>query len=241
MADLDACPHCGQAGFVRVKRWPWEKEGEPGLVWGYHVICDASGIDAHPRGCGASSGWGETQGEAIAAWNRRAAPQPAQVAVKPLEWKLAWLGEDGVYARTPFGRTYFAYSDGRWEDANTISHQAAPATMDAAKAAAQADFASCIAPVLAPSPADGAVEAHPDDAAVDRFAVAMKAKLKWEREECGRSGWQDMSAEALSRLLYEHLPKADPVDVANLAMMLHQNGQRITYSAALATFKGDTP
>lgn len=82
----DACPHCGQAGFVRVKRWPWEKEGEPGLVWGYHVICDASGIDAHPRGCGASSGWGETQAEAIAAWNRRAAPQPAQVAVKPLEW-----------------------------------------------------------------------------------------------------------------------------------------------------------
>lgn len=69
---LDACPHCGQAGFVRVKRWPWEKEGEPGLVWGYHVICDASGIDTHPRGCGASSGWGETPEEAIAAWNRRA-------------------------------------------------------------------------------------------------------------------------------------------------------------------------
>lgn len=85
MSDLDACPHCGQAEFARVKRWPWKKEGEPGLVWGFHVICDASGIDTHPRGCGASSGWGETPEEAIAAWSRRAAPQPAQVAVKPLD------------------------------------------------------------------------------------------------------------------------------------------------------------
>lgn len=68
---------------------------------------------------------------------------------------------------------------------------------------------------------------HPDDLAVDRFAIAMKAKLKWEREERNRSGWQDMSAADLSRLLYEHLPKGDPIDVANLAMMLHQNGQQI--------------
>src|SRR5690606_3161045 len=32
---------------------------------------------------------------------------------------------------------------------------------------------------------------HPDDEAVDRFAAAMKAKLKWEREERGRHGWND--------------------------------------------------
>ena len=31
----------------------------------------------------------------------------------------------------------------------------------------------------------------------------------------------------LSAVLYDHLYKADPVDVANFAMMLHQNGQCI--------------
>ena len=70
-------------------------------------------------------------------------------------------------------------------------------------------------------------EQHPDDIAVDCFAAAMKAKLKWEREQRNRSGWQAMSAADLSRILYEHLPKGDPVDVANLSMMLHQNGQQI--------------
>ena len=70
-------------------------------------------------------------------------------------------------------------------------------------------------------------EQHPDDIAVDRFAASMKEKLKWEREQRNRSGWQAMSAADLSRILYEHLPKGDPVDVANLSMMLHQNGQQI--------------
>ena len=67
---------------------------------------------------------------------------------------------------------------------------------------------------------------HPDDAAVDRFAAAMKAKLARCREK-GRHGWQTASAAHLSSLLYHHMYKADPLDVANLAMMLHQNGQAI--------------
>lgn len=79
------CPHCGEAGFARVKRWPWEMEGEPGLVWGYHVICDASGIDTHPRGCGASSGWAETPEEAITAWNRRPADPDLVEALREIE------------------------------------------------------------------------------------------------------------------------------------------------------------
>lgn len=70
------------------------------------------------------------------------------------------------------------------------------------------------------------VERHPDDAAVDRFAATMKAKLNKKRRE-GRGGWQSMTAEQLSPLLHEHVRKGDPVDVANLAMMLHQNGQWI--------------
>ena len=68
--------------------------------------------------------------------------------------------------------------------------------------------------------------AHPDDEAVDRFAAAMKAKLSKKREE-GRSGWQAASAYFLNQLLHEHLSKGDPVDIANFAMMLHQNGQPI--------------
>ena len=67
---------------------------------------------------------------------------------------------------------------------------------------------------------------HPDDVAVERFAAAMKAKLARCREK-GRHGWQTASAAHLSSLLYHHMYKADPLDVANLAMMLHQNGQAI--------------
>ena len=72
----------------------------------------------------------------------------------------------------------------------------------------------------------GQGEQHPDDDAVDRFAEAMKAKLARSREK-GRHGWQTASAAHLSSLLYHHMYKADPLDVANLAMMLHQNGQAI--------------
>lgn len=76
-----------------------------------------------------------------------------------------------------------------------------------------------------PQPAEP-VSQHPDDAAVDAFAATMKAKLAKKRAE-GRGGWQMCSAGDLSRLLREHVEKGDPVDVANLAMMLSQNGQRI--------------
>jgi len=70
---------------------------------------------------------------------------------------------------------------------------------------------------------------HPDDAAVDRFAAAMKAKLAKKRAD-GRGGWErkdECSAEFLSDLLRGHVEKGDPLDVGNLAMMLHQRGERI--------------
>ena len=71
--------------------------------------------------------------------------------------------------------------------------------------------------------------AHADDIAVDRFAAAMKAKLAQKRAE-GRGGWDDpeqCSIALLSRLLVEHIDKGDPVDVGNLAMMIHQRGGSI--------------
>lgn len=67
---------------------------------------------------------------------------------------------------------------------------------------------------------------HPDAKAVDRFAVAMKAKLAKKRAE-GRGGWDnpdECSIALLSELLREHVAKGDPVDVGNLAMMIHQRG-----------------
>ena len=70
---------------------------------------------------------------------------------------------------------------------------------------------------------------HPDDAAVDRFAVAMKAKLAAAREK-GRGGWDDPNAcsvEFLADLLVGHVGKGNQgnfEDIANLAMMLHQRG-----------------
>lgn len=71
---------------------------------------------------------------------------------------------------------------------------------------------------------------HPDDAAVEAFAAAMKAKLAQKRAE-GRGGWEDKtqcSQDDLSLMLRGHVSKGDPVDVANFCMMLHQRGERIS-------------
>ena len=77
---------------------------------------------------------------------------------------------------------------------------------------------------------------HSDDEAVDRFSVAMKEKLAKSRAK-GRGGWDDhaqCTVEFLSQLLVEHVAKGDPVDVANLAMMLHQRSSGIVQREAVA-------
>lgn len=71
---------------------------------------------------------------------------------------------------------------------------------------------------------------HFDDHSVDEFSVAMKDKLSLKRKD-GLGGWEDKaqcSNEHLSRLLRSHVDKGDPVDVANLAMMIHQRGEKIS-------------
>lgn len=83
-------------------------------------------------------------------------------------------------------------------------------------------------------------EQHPDDAAVDRFAVAMKTKLAAAREK-GRGGWDDpatCSVEYLADLLVDHIGKGNAgtfEDVANFAMMLHQRGADPAVLASAAT------
>lgn len=72
-----------------------------------------------------------------------------------------------------------------------------------------------------------ATPAHREDAVVDCFAAAMKAKLATARAK-GRSGWDDpaqCTQDQLTRALREHVHKGDPVDVANFAMFLHQRGE----------------
>lgn len=68
---------------------------------------------------------------------------------------------------------------------------------------------------------------HPDDLAVDRFATAMKEKLALARAK-GRGGWQHCDPADLSAMLYEHLERGDPRDVANFCMFLWSLGQPIT-------------
>lgn len=88
---------------------------------------------------------------------------------------------------------------------------------------------------------------HPDDVAVDRFALAMKRKLKWEREERGRSGWDNpavCSNEHLANLLMEHLEKGNSgnfEDIANFCMMLHQRGAHPRVLADIAAWNRRAP
>ena len=76
---------------------------------------------------------------------------------------------------------------------------------------------------------EAAPNLHTDDIAVNEFAEAMKAKLEKKRDE-GRGGWDSnepgMNAR-LSEMLYSHVMKGDPVDVANFAMMLYMRGETI--------------
>lgn len=72
--------------------------------------------------------------------------------------------------------------------------------------------------------------AHSDDAAVDRFAAAMKAKLAQAREK-GRGGWQQCDPVELSLMLREHVEKGDPRDVANFCMFLWNLGKPISDAA----------
>ena len=71
---------------------------------------------------------------------------------------------------------------------------------------------------------------HPDDLAVDKFAAAMKAKLAKAREK-GLEGWEECSAEFLSRMLREHVEKGDPRDVANFCTFLWSLGYGIVAQA----------
>lgn len=73
---------------------------------------------------------------------------------------------------------------------------------------------------------------HPDDAAVDALATAMKAKLAKKRAK-GYSGWDtDCTQQRLSDMLRNHVDKGDPVDVANFCAFLLARGEGIASPVA---------
>lgn len=72
-----------------------------------------------------------------------------------------------------------------------------------------------------------AVNQHPDDEAVDRFAAAMHAKMAQARAK-GKEGWDDPEQRNVGELEAFLLASAEYnqwVDVANYAMMLWARGQ----------------
>ncbi len=166
----------------------------------------------------------------------------SRAVVKPLEWKnnssnSLWTDE------LMFGVYYVAYDQGDgWlvERGQFLSEAGLRKIAFGPKvevlAAAQSDYEPRILSAL--TEPDG--EAHPDDLAVDRFAAAMKAKLAKKRNE-GRGGWdnrEECTAEHLSYLLIQHCLKGGPLDVGNLAMMLHQRGDRIVIDDETASIMG---
>ena len=101
---LKPCPFCGESRFARVEQYMFPPDdGGPAWRWGLHVVCDASGLSTDPRGCGCSSSWGETETDAVAAWNRRALSTPGAAAQSPTPDKPVlpeWEELVGMQART---------------------------------------------------------------------------------------------------------------------------------------------
>jgi hypothetical protein len=85
-----------------------------------------------------------------------------------------------------------------------------------------------------PTPSSIVGGSHPDDLAVDRFvavmAERMKSKLAKKRGE-GVTGWDDPEVchiDYLVSLLLKQIHERavlDPIDIANIAMMIHERGE----------------
>lgn len=201
--ELSPCPHCGPGESV-VEAWQDD--------FGYwRVTCGR---------CGSSSGtipgkpteenlkrWPEPRSLAIAGWNKRSKPTAGAEAKGDV---LFTTIQDAYLRGMDWGRKY--------------------GSTEAEEIKASYDYADKTTAALSALSLPEQEPAHPDDSAVDRFAAAMKEKLAKKRAE-GRGGWDrkdECTAEFLSQLLREHVQKGDPVDVGNLAMMLHQRAERIS-------------
>lgn len=160
MAELLSCPFCGTSDKLTVTVYQASDDGGEPFGWGFTVICNAAGFShVKNRGCGASGAWGETEAEAIAAWNQRSPALIAElqsyrsegVIVKPLDWSS--YGGMRWRAKSPLGRfTVNPDSDRRfYVSVNGDPVPGRHATSDAAMAAAQLDYEARIKSALSPS------------------------------------------------------------------------------------------
>ena len=109
--ELRPCPFCGTSNKLKVTPYRADDDGGEPFDWGFTVICSALGLSHAPnRGCGASGAWGETEAEAIAAWNRRA---PA-VAAGGVTEEMVEAAARAIYAIEPYGSSIIGDVD--WDE-----------------------------------------------------------------------------------------------------------------------------
>lgn len=219
MSDLNAllpCPFCGEGQFARVERYQFPPDDEgPAWKWGYHVICDASGISGTHRGCGGASAWGETEVEAIAAWNRRALSPlaPAEGGQEETQYLIRKSG--AWYRPNSAGYTNNIAEAGRYTltQAEAITHPNGPD-------GPRDNMSYEPAPALVPKPAEG--EAVPVGY-VTAEAVKLMAEAKpgacgyhlvWRVPE-GKSLPKQQSADVP---LYPHPAAPVPAGVTEAAL-----------------------
>ena len=149
------CPFCGEKPRLYVDR-------------GCEIACVNGKCGAEP------TVWQGTEAEAIAAWNRRA----ALPKVKPLVWEPSAINKPWHSAKAPWGWYYAQWDDetqawfaslemGEVEAPIILSPSDVP-SIDAVKAAAQADYEARILAALEPAPT-----AAGDREAALREAAAM--------------------------------------------------------------------
>jgi hypothetical protein len=83
-------------------------------------------------------------------------------------------------------------------------------------------MSDCVGEWIEPS----IIDHHPDDVAIQQFAVAMSEKMSLSRLN-GRDGWQTCSITELLKMLRNHVHKGDPVDIANIAMMIWYHERKV--------------
>lgn len=149
--ELRNCPFCG--GKARYHK----RNNKTPITWGFEVD---HWVSCTSDDCCADMGMYEEKDQAIAAWNCRTA-QPAEagrVSVKPLEWVERDDIQGLFNAESTIGWWYnvqaidggFRYEGG--PPAVPAAPQMFP-SLEAAKAAAQADYEQRILAALAPAPA----------------------------------------------------------------------------------------
>lgn len=185
MLDLKNCPFCGGSTF---RRYTEDTRHLNSVVTWHHIRCDATA-------CAAEMRYPSEEG-VIAAWNRRAlqavGPEPA-VAVKPLEWAFrdTKISDDlSVWVARAEGLD-FTYSIWGSTNENATAAFTVPKlhngffdTLESAKAAAEADYASRIRSALvATPPAERVVEADAEPAncisfdTKDRLVGALRTAI----------------------------------------------------------------